>query len=260
MKTRIIVGLVVLAALSFMFQNCGQVNFARPTASGVLVAGATDPGVSPSGSTDGVQILPTVPNVPGSILPGNTEHTMGTTEVSTETEHVNSTPGTKTPPEEQHAEEDHGTSGGTQVSVESHSSAESHTSVESHGSVETHGNGEAEAHSGAESHAGADATAGSDDNTKKTPAAALQDNTTYVCILNGNGKSQRLALTDALVSKTGTPSDVCLSKSACLNIVSQIFEVKSAEQRGFCKSSSGNPHVIHMSDAQIAAMVTAQKK
>lgn len=75
----------------------------------------------------------------------------------------------------------------------------------------------------------------------------------YVCVLRSNGKSVKIALSNegTLGGKTGTPSDVCMSENACLNILSKSFDVVSAEKRGFCPNK--NPHVIAMTDMQIQA-------
>ncbi len=77
------------------------------------------------------------------------------------------------------------------------------------------------------------------------------DNANYICILEGPGKSVRLGYSGGgLVEVGSTPSVVCMTKSACLNIVSQKFEVKGPEKRGFCPNK--NPHVISMSDAELS--------
>ncbi len=75
----------------------------------------------------------------------------------------------------------------------------------------------------------------------------------YVCVLRSHGKSVKIALSNdgSLGGKKGTPSDVCMSENACLNILSKSFEVVSAEKRGFCPNK--NPHVIAMTDMQIQA-------
>lgn len=76
----------------------------------------------------------------------------------------------------------------------------------------------------------------------------------YVCVLEGHGRSIKLGYVEGeLTGKVATPQDVCLSKNACLNIVSQAFEVKSAEKRGFCPNK--NPHVVHFSDEEIQALI-----
>lgn len=74
----------------------------------------------------------------------------------------------------------------------------------------------------------------------------------FVCVLHGNGNSVKVGLVNkALVGKVGTPSDVCMSENACLNIMSKKFDVKGPERRGFCPDK--NPHVVPMTDAEIEA-------
>jgi hypothetical protein len=72
----------------------------------------------------------------------------------------------------------------------------------------------------------------------------------YICILEGPGESVRLGvLSDVLQDNGHTPDTVCMTKEACLNIVSQKFQVKDAVVRGFCPGK--NPHVVPLTDAQI---------
>ena len=72
----------------------------------------------------------------------------------------------------------------------------------------------------------------------------------YICILGGPGNSVRVGyVSDGLVEHGRTPQVVCMSRNACLNIISRSFSVKGPERRGFCPNR--NPHVIPMSDAQI---------
>jgi hypothetical protein len=76
----------------------------------------------------------------------------------------------------------------------------------------------------------------------------------YICILAGPGKSVRLGISnDALQANGRTPATVCLSQHACLDIVSQAFDVKSVEKRGYCPNK--NPHVVPLTDAQIQAKI-----
>jgi len=78
----------------------------------------------------------------------------------------------------------------------------------------------------------------------------------FVCILDGPGKSVKLGLIDGdLQGKNAVPSVVCMTERACGQIVARAFAVKSAEKRGYCKIDSGNPNVIHMTDAQLEAKV-----
>lgn len=80
----------------------------------------------------------------------------------------------------------------------------------------------------------------------------------FVCILAGPGKSLKLGiLSGAPKGQHKVPSVLCMSETACLEIASQAFEVKGPEQRGYCKSPQGNPHVHHVTDAQLQALVDA---
>lgn len=77
----------------------------------------------------------------------------------------------------------------------------------------------------------------------------------FICILEGSGKSQKLALVDdALVSQTSACKTVCTTERACLDVVSQAFNVKSAEKRGFCKKES-DEHSIHLSESQLQSII-----
>jgi len=78
----------------------------------------------------------------------------------------------------------------------------------------------------------------------------------YVCVLNGKGKSHKIAyITGELLSKNATPADVCMSKEACSEIISQKFDVQGPAFRGFCPDK--NPHVVNFSDGEIQALVDA---
>jgi hypothetical protein len=72
----------------------------------------------------------------------------------------------------------------------------------------------------------------------------------FVCVLRGNGKSERVGLSSgSLAGQVGTPQDVCMSENACLKILASKFEVRSAEPRGFCSNLSA--HVVSMTDLEI---------
>ncbi len=76
----------------------------------------------------------------------------------------------------------------------------------------------------------------------------------YVCILDGPGKSHLIGLVnDALTSQISVPQAVCMSKTACTEIVAKAFHVKMAHKRGFCPNK--NPHVIALSDDAIENLV-----
>lgn len=77
-----------------------------------------------------------------------------------------------------------------------------------------------------------------------------------VCITKGPGKSHKISLGDkeTLESATSTPQTICMSEFACKELVSQKFDVTGAEKRGYCKGN--NPHVIHLTDAQVGALIS----
>lgn len=80
------------------------------------------------------------------------------------------------------------------------------------------------------------------------------DRRLHVCVLMGNGKSKKVAFVNSeLLGKVGTPADVCMTAKACNEIVSQAFEVRGPERRGFCPDK--NPHVVHFSNAEIQALI-----
>ncbi len=75
-----------------------------------------------------------------------------------------------------------------------------------------------------------------------------------VCILEGSGKSQRVALiNNQIVSNNSTPKTVCMSALACRKIVDSKFDVVSLEKRGFCKN--GSAHSILLTDAQVRTLI-----
>lgn len=77
----------------------------------------------------------------------------------------------------------------------------------------------------------------------------------YVCILEGPGKSVKLGVLNDLGGQHKIPQVLCMSRAACLNIASQAFEVKGPEFRGYCKLPHGNPHVVHVTDAELQTKV-----
>lgn len=83
-----------------------------------------------------------------------------------------------------------------------------------------------------------------------------QGNGRFICILEGPGKSVRLGISSELMLENGhTPDTVCMSERACREIVSQKFQVKGPEERGFCPDH--NPHVISMTDEQIQEKINS---
>lgn len=75
-----------------------------------------------------------------------------------------------------------------------------------------------------------------------------------VCILEGSGKSQRVALiNDQIVSNNSTPKTICMSALACRRIVDSKFKVVSLEKRGFCKNGSADS--VSLTDEQVRALI-----
>jgi len=91
---------------------------------------------------------------------------------------------------------------------------------------------------------------------KEAPSVQQGNGTGYICILDGPGKSVRLGVSASgqLQGQNPIPRVLCMSREACLNIVSAKFNVKGPHKRGFCKAN-GNPHVIRVSDAEMAAKI-----
>lgn len=79
----------------------------------------------------------------------------------------------------------------------------------------------------------------------------------YVCILEGPGKSVKLGMSVEGVPRgqNKIPQVLCMSKNACLNIASQAFGVKGPYFRGYCKLPQHNPHVTHITDADLQTKV-----
>lgn len=79
----------------------------------------------------------------------------------------------------------------------------------------------------------------------------------YVCILQGPGKSVKVGIvSDVLGGGNSAAASVCMSKRACLELMSKKFPVKSAEKRGYCPAKS--PNAVNMSDAEIKAKLLGQ--
>lgn len=75
-----------------------------------------------------------------------------------------------------------------------------------------------------------------------------------VCILEGNGKSQRVALTnDQIVSNNSTPKTVCMTALACRKIIDEKFKVVTLEKRGFCKNGSADS--VLLTDEQVRTLI-----
>jgi hypothetical protein len=93
------------------------------------------------------------------------------------------------------------------------------------------------------------------------PGSAARDRGGYyVCILDGPGKSVKLGATEAgdPQGQNGIPGVICMTKNACLNIISDYFDVKGPEFRGYCKGN-GNPNVIYATDNQIKEKIETLK-
>lgn len=79
----------------------------------------------------------------------------------------------------------------------------------------------------------------------------------YVCILEGPGKSVKAGIvSDLLGGGRSAAASVCMSRRACLELMSQKFAVKAAEKRGYCPAK--NPNAVNMSDAEIKAKLLGQ--
>lgn len=96
----------------------------------------------------------------------------------------------------------------------------------------------------------------SEDPPAPVPAPEPSDATgEYICILQGPGDSTKLGLAqEAMQSQHRTPDLICMTQTACSDIVSKAFDVKGAKRAGFCKAH-GNPHVIHLTEKEIQSKV-----
>jgi hypothetical protein len=73
------------------------------------------------------------------------------------------------------------------------------------------------------------------------------------CILNRSGKSLKLGYVESSLSGvTSVAQSVCISPAACLNIVSQAFQVEGVYDRGYCDH---NPNVKRLTDAEVQSLV-----
>lgn len=87
------------------------------------------------------------------------------------------------------------------------------------------------------------------DDDKKNPSTS----NLVACILEGPGSSVKVAFGSAgLSGQNRVEKSACMSENACLNLVSKILPVKSAERRGYCDH---NQNVISMTDAEVEAAV-----
>jgi hypothetical protein len=78
----------------------------------------------------------------------------------------------------------------------------------------------------------------------------------YVCVVNGfSGQSHKIVYIGGTVdAENSTMNDVCMTYTACTDIISAKFDVRRPSFRGFCNGH--NPHVVHFNDAQIADLVS----
>ncbi len=86
-----------------------------------------------------------------------------------------------------------------------------------------------------------------------------------VCILEGNGSSQRLGyVNQALIAVGSSPQTVCMSSNACLNLIGTKFNVKEDKAKGYCKhapalgatTQQGPPGVVKLTDDQVTDLLS----
>lgn len=95
-----------------------------------------------------------------------------------------------------------------------------------------------------------------DSHSKNGIESSNVDGAEYVCILDGPGNSVRLGIVSEALQAVGhTPTTLCMSQSACLQIANQKFVVKAAVKRGYCNGH--NPNVIQISDEDFQAKINA---
>lgn len=94
----------------------------------------------------------------------------------------------------------------------------------------------------------------SDDDNRKKMDEQDDSKDLVACILDGPGKSIKLGLIqDHFAGDQSVANSVCISRHACLDLVSKKFDVKEAEDgRGYC---NGNPNVIRLDDKEVADLL-----
>ena len=105
------------------------------------------------------------------------------------------------------------------------------------------------------SHSGSDGSDSHHGDSNHDHAMDSSDSSTdfVACILKDHGKSLKLAVTeDKLGGVHAVSKSACVSRHGCLDLVPAKFEVVGAYDRGYC---SHNPNVIHLSDAELAALL-----
>ena len=79
------------------------------------------------------------------------------------------------------------------------------------------------------------------------------DDDLVACILVDHGKSLKLGfVADKLEGVNAVAESVCISRHACLDIVSKAFPVEGAYERGYCEH---NPNVLRLKDAEVEALI-----
>jgi hypothetical protein len=108
-------------------------------------------------------------------------------------------------------------------------------------------------------HGNANGNSGNNDNSGEPSDDVDSGPQHFICIVDGPGKSQKLALVNnALTTQTSAVKTVCTTEKACLEIASQKFSVKSAEFRGFCKQDH-DCHSVHLSESQLQDVINNSK-
>lgn len=152
------------------------------------------------------------------------------------------------------------TSDGGSTSQELVSSGSSSQGLEVYGTAPCGNISDNQAGNSSNNHGNPHMTPPSSSSTGSEPVDTSRDGSgDNVCILAGPGKSVKLGIESGkLQGQNAIPNVLCMSANACLNIASKLFDVKGPEFRGYCKSPGGNPHVQHITDADLAAQVAVQ--
>jgi hypothetical protein len=80
----------------------------------------------------------------------------------------------------------------------------------------------------------------------------------FVCVVAGPGKSQHIAVASSqIVEDNSTPKTACISQNACEKIIGAKIEVKSIENRGYCKN--GTAHTVVLTDVEVQTLVDKLK-
>lgn len=81
-----------------------------------------------------------------------------------------------------------------------------------------------------------------------------QEDQLYRCVVEDKGQAAHIGCSSGKASvDQSTPQTLCMSKTACLDIMSQAFKVKLAKKTGYCKN--GTAHTRSITDQEAEDLV-----